>query len=289
MKISTCLRRAGAALAALAATLVLPSCFEAYNTVKVSKDGSGTVENKIVMSAEMAGMMNAAAAQEGGDAPKNPLLDEEKLKAEATKMGEGVEFVSAKELKFDDGRMGVVATYKFADVTKITVSPGSGGPGDEGGEEPVNKDKQIQFGFAKDDKPVLTVKMPKKDAKKEEAGEPADAGEPAEAGEDADAGEPAEAGEDAQAMAMMTQMFQGMKIGMTVEVDGKVSESTATNIKDSTVTLMEIDFGKMMANPDFAKKMKSPDQMEDFAKFAEMAKEFGATIEPKDEISVTFE
>ena len=281
MKIAACLRRAGAAFAALAATLVLPSCFEAHNAVKVNKDGSGTVENKIIMSAQMAGMMNAAAAQEGGDAPKNPLLDEEKLKAEAKKMGEGVEFVSAKELKFDDGRMGVLATYKFADVTKITVSPGSGGPGDEGDEAEVNKDEQIQFAFAKGDKPVLTVKMPKKDAPaKDGEGEPAAAGEPADAGENP---------EDAQAMAMMTQMFQGMKIGMTVEVDGKVTESSATNRKDSTVTLMEVDFGKMMANPDFAKKMKSPDQMEDFAKFAEMAKDFGATIEPKDEISITFE
>ena len=283
MKIAACLRRAGAAFAALVATLLLPSCFEAHNAVKVNKDGSGTVENKVIMSAQMAGMMNAAAAQEGGDAPKNPLLDEEKLKAEAKKMGEGVEFVSAKELKFDDGRMGVLATYKFADVTKLTVSPGSGGPGDEGGEEEVNKDEQIQFGFAKGDKPVLTVKMPKKEeAKKDDAGEPAAAGE----GDPVDAG--AE-GEDAAAAAMMTQMFQGMKIGMTVEVDGKISETTATNRKDSTVTLMEIDFGKMMANPDFAKKMKSPDQMEDFAKFAEMAKGFGATIEPKDEISITFE
>jgi hypothetical protein len=196
-------------------------------------------------------------------------------------MGEGVEFVSAKELKFDDGRMGVLATYKFADVSKITVSPGSGGPGDEGGEEEVNKDEQIQFAFAKGDKPVLTVKMPKKEEmKKDEAGEPAAAEEE---------GEPADAGEGAAEMAMMAQMFQGMKIGMTVEVDGKVTETTATNRKDSTVTLMEIDFGKMMANPDFAKKMKSPDQMEDFAKFAEMAKDFGATIEPKDEISITFE
>jgi hypothetical protein len=281
MKIATSLRRAGAALAALVATLLLPSCFEAHNAVKVNKDGSGTVENKIIMSAQMAGMMNAAAAQEGGDAPKNPLLDEEKLKAEAKKMGEGVEFVSAKELKFDDGRMGVLATYKFADVSKITVSPGSGGPGDEGGEEEVNKDEQIQFAFAKGDKPVLTVKMPKKEEmKKDEAGEPAAAEEE---------GEPADAGEGAAEMAMMAQMFQGMKIGMTVEVDGKVTETTATNRKDSTVTLMEIDFGKMMANPDFAKKMKSPDQMEDFAKFAEMAKDFGATIEPKDEISITFE
>lgn len=278
MKIAACLRRAGAALAALVATLVLPSCFEANSAVKVNKDGSGTVENKMIMSAQMAGMMNAAAAQEGGDAPKNPLLDEEKLKTEAKKMGEGVEFVSAKELKFDDGRMGVLATYKFADVSKLAVSPGAGGPGDEGGEEEVNKDEQIQFAFAKGDKPVLTVKMPKKEeAKKDEAGAPAEAGEPA------------DAGEGAAEMAMMAQMFQGMKIGMSVEVDGKITETTATNRKDSTVTLMEIDFGKMMANPDFAKKMKSPDQMEDFAKFAEMAKDFGATIEPKDEITVTFE
>lgn len=285
MKIAVSLRRAGAALAALVATLLLPSCFEANSAVKVNKDGSGTVENKMVMSAQMAGMMAAAAAQEGGEA-KNPLLDEEKLKEEAKKMGDGVEFVSAKELKFDDGRMGVVATYKFADITKLALSPGSGGPGDEGEAEaePADAKDKIKFAFAKGDKPVLTVKMPKPDAAKAEEGEKeGDAGE----GEPAPAGEEGE--EDAAATAMMTQMFQGMKIGMTVEVEGKITETTATNRKENTVTLMEIDFGKMMANADFAKKMKSPDQMEDFTKFAEMAKEFGATIEPKEEISITFE
>lgn len=283
MKIAASLRRAGTALAALVATLLLPSCFEANSAIKVNKDGSGTVENKMIMSAQMAGMMAAAAAQEGGDA-KNPLLDEDKLKEEAKKMGEGVEFVSAKELKFEDGRMGVLATYKFADINKISVSPASGGPGDEGEAEPADAKDKIKFSLAKGDKPVLTVKMPEKDAAKAEKKEEGAAGEPAPAGEEAEGGE-----EDAAAMAMMTQMFQGMKIGMTVEVEGKIAETTATHRKDNTVTLMELDFGKMMGNPDFAKKMKSPDQMEDFAKFAEMAKEFGATIEPKEEVTITFE
>lgn len=282
MKLTTRLRRAGAVLSALAATLLLPSCFEANSALKVNKDGSGTVENKMIMSAQMAGMMSVAAAQEGGDgkAAKNPLMEEEKLKAEAKKMGEGVEFVSAKELKFDDGRMGVVATYKFADVTKISLAPGAGGPSDDGEEEEPADDKgKINFGFAKGDKAVLTVNMPKKDAAKE--GEKAGEGEPAAV---EDKGE-----EDAAAMAMMTQMFQGMKIGMTVEVAGNITETTATHRVENTVTLMDLDFGKMLANPEFAKKMKSPDQMQDFAKFAEMAKGFGATIEPKDKISISFE
>lgn len=278
MKISACFRRAGAAVAALAAILLLPSCFEAHSNVKVNKDGSGTIENKMVMSAQMAGMMNAAAAQEGAKV-KNPLTDEEELKSKAAGMGEGVEFVGVKPLKFDDGRMGAIATYKFADVRKLKMQPGEGpGGGEDAGGEGEEKSDPITFGFTPGDKAKLTVKMPppaKAEAKDGGEGEP----KPAEGG----------GAEEEAAMAMMAPMMQGMRISMTVEVAGNIAETNATHRDGSKVTLMDIDMGKLIANPDFAKKMKSPDDMQDFAKFSEMAAKAGATIEPKPEVSVSFE
>ena len=287
MKISALLRRAGAALAALAIAVILPSCFESHTTVKVNKDGSGTIDNKIIMSAQMAGMMNAAAAQEGAEV-KNPLTDEAQYKDNVKKMGEGVEFVGLKPLKFEDGRQGVVVSYKYADIRKLKLEPGEAGPpgGEEADEEKAEAAAPIVFDFTPGDKAKLSVKMPppakpevkaeeKKEEKKAEDGEP----NVAEGGGD----------QEAAAMAMMAPMMQGMRVSMVVETVGNISETNATFRDGNKVTLMDIDFGKLMANPEFAKKLKSPDDMKDFAKFSAMAKDAGANIEAKPEVTVTFE
>lgn len=287
MKLSALIRRAGTALAALAVAVVLPSCFESHSTVKLNKDGSGTIENKIIMSAQMAGMMNAAAAQEGADV-KNPLTDEAQYKDNVKKMGEGVEFTGLKPLKFDDGRQGVVVSYKFADIRKVKMEPGEAGPpgGEEADKEKDAKATPIVFDFTPGDKAKLTIKMPppaKVEAKPEEKKDDkkADDGEPNVAEGAGD--------QDAAAMAMMAPMMQGMRVSMVIETSGNISETNATFHEGNKITLMDIDFGKLMAKPEFAKKLKSPDDMKDFAKFSAIAKEAGANIEAKPEVTVTFE
>lgn len=288
MKITCSLRRAGAAMLAMAAALLLPSCFESHSTVKVKKDGSGTMEIKMIMGAQMTEMMKMAA-QQGGEV-KNPLTDEKELKAQTKKMGEGVEFVGVEELKFDDGRTGALATYKFADIRKVKMEPGSGPPGGgEGEDEGKSNSQPVAFDFTPGDQAKLTIKMPPMDkGKDKEAAAPAKE-EAKEEDPAAAEGEPEVVeGKDDPSMQMMTKMFEGMKVSMDIEVEGEVSASNATHRAGSKVTLMEIDMGKMMANPDVAKKLKSPEDLQDFAKFARIAKDAGVTIEPQPEITVEF-
>ena len=98
----------------------------------------------------------------------------------------------------------------------------------------------------------------------------------------------AEGADDEAAMAMMAPMMQGMRVAMKVKVEGEITKTDATHKAGNTVTLMDVDMGKMFSNKEVLKKMKSPDDMKDFAKFAQIAKEAGATLEVKPEVSVEF-
>lgn len=278
------IRRAGATALAIGAALVLAACFESEQVITLKKDGSGIIEAKTILGAQMAGMMKMAQQQGGEEAAKDPLTDPAELKKQAAKMGEGVEFVKVEPLKFDDGRMGAVATFKFADIRKVKMAPGEGpkGGGEEAGAEDAGKEESpIRFGFTPGDTPKLTIIMPpqkKEEPKVEQKKEGGDEAEP----------KVAEGADDEAAMAMMAPMMQGMRVAMKVKVEGEITKTDATHKAGNTVTLMDVDMGKLFANKDVLKKMKSPDDMKDFAKFAQIAKEAGATLEVKPEVSVEF-
>lgn len=284
MNISNQIHRAVAAAVALGAALVLSACFESDQVVTVKKDGSGTIEAKTILGAQLAGMMKMAQQQGGEEAAKDPLTDPAELKKQAAKMGEGVEFVKVEPLKFDDGRMGAVATFKFADIRKVKMVPGEGPKTgeEEGAAEGAGKEESpIRFGFTPGDNPKLTIIMPpqkKEEPKAEEKKEGGDEAEP----------KVAEGADDEAAMAMMAPMMQGMRIAMKVKVEGEITKTDATHKDGSTVTIMDVDMGKLFSNKEMLKKMKSPDDMKDFAKFAQIAKEAGATFETKPQVSVEF-
>lgn len=282
MKISNHIHRAVAATAALGAALALSACFESEQVITVKKDGSGTIEAKTILGAQMAGMIKMAQQQGGEEAAKDPLTDPAELKKQAAKMGEGVEFVKVEPLKFDDGRMGAVATFKFADIRRVKMVPGEGpNVGSEEAEGAGKEESPIRFGFTPGDNPKLTITMPpqkKEEAKAEAKKEGDDEAEP----------KVDEAAGDEAAMAMMAPMMQGMRVTMKVKVEGEITKTDATHKDGSTVTLMDLDMGKLFANKDVLKKMESPDDMKDFAKFAQIAKEAGATLEAKPEVSVEF-
>jgi hypothetical protein len=200
------------------------------------------------------------------------LLDEKKLKEAASKMGTGVTFVSAKKLSTDKGE-GYVATYAFTDINQLKIDqnrsdampdagglggpggpggPGLGAPGAPGGDEKKEKAEPITFQFKKGKIAELIVKSP------ETGRDPKGA-----KSKDAKAEESAPGGEEMAAM-MMQQMFKDMKMVVAVEVAGKVVKTNAEHVNGNRVTMMEMDFNKLMANP---------------AKFKELTKANPKTVE----------
>ena len=236
-------------LAAALFTLGLSGCLQVEKVVKLNTDGSGTIEETVMMSkaglAQMqqmaAGFGEAAGKKEGQPAKGFELMDETKLQAAAEKMGEGVKFVSAKKIETETSS-GFVATYAFTDINKVKLdqNPSDALPtpgGVKGGEGPGGKKTEpVTFKLTKGSPAELIVKMPAPDMK-------------------AGAKKEQPAGMEDMAMQMMQQMFKDMKISMAVEVAGAIKETNAEYKDGSRVTLMEMDFNKLLADPEKFKKL----------------------------------
>ena len=236
--------------AAVLFTLGLTGCMQIEKLVKLKPDGSGTVEETVVMSKDSIAQMEQMAAGFGGLGGKKEdkpaakgfdLMDEKKLKEAAGKMGEGVTFVSAKKIDSDKGS-GFVATYAFTDINKLKLDQNPGeampapGGAKTGGGPGASKVEPVTFKFAKGSPAELVVKMPVPDmAKAEKKEQPA--------------------GMEDMAMQMMKQMFKDMKITMAIEVAGAIKETNAEYKDGSRVTLMEMDFNKLLSDPEKFKKL----------------------------------
>jgi hypothetical protein len=272
------MKRALSYLGAALAVLLFPSCLEHTSTIKLNKDGSGTITEETLFSAEASAMM--ADMPGGGDNdPAGKFADEKKAAENAAKMGEGVTVEKAEKLN-KDGRIGGRVVYKFADINKVKFTFGNamsdagkdmGPPG--AAEEAEKENKPITFSY-KDG--VLTLVNP--DAKPDgEAKKPE--------GDKGDAPDE-EAETDPQAMAMMQQMFKDMRMTFKVEVADGIAETNASHVDGNVVTLIDMPFGKLLADPANMKKleaMKDASPADAAAAFKDIE---GLKIETKEEVTV---
>src|SRR5689334_16533413 len=78
------------------ASLVLTGCINASTLIKVKPDGSGTLEQTVLMNAQAFRGMFSAMGADGKPAQVGPsTVNEAELKAAASKLGEGVTYVSS--------------------------------------------------------------------------------------------------------------------------------------------------------------------------------------------------
>jgi hypothetical protein len=277
----------------------LVGCLQVDTLIKVKPDGSGTIEETFMMSKEvvqlmtgmMEGMMEGMAEPGKEPSAKQPeqkqakdsfdLFDEAKLKQEAGAMGEGVTYVSGKKISTDTFE-GYRAVYAFADINKLTLNqnPSDSVPSDPSESGSAKKAEYVAFHFTKGAPATLMVKLPdEKPLKKDDAAKPAETPEPS----------AAEQQQEAEMMlAQMKTMFKGMKIAMAIEVQGAVVQTNATHRDGSRITLMELDFGKLLEMPDKLVQFSQlqPETLEDAKKF--MKDLPGIKAEMNKEVTIKF-
>jgi len=264
----------------------LLGCVQTDIVVKVNPDGGGTLEETVLMKKEFTDQIRATAqglaAESGGEAPGPvELWKEADIRAKASQMGEGVKFEKM-ELLDREGFEGYRAVYSFPDVNNLFVNQNPGAGAASGGAEAEQKKKElIRFKFTKGQPSSLTIYQPG-----EPALEPA-----AELSEKAEGAEkPAEdQGQKEMMMNMMKMMMAGMRLSVAVEVEGEVVESNAAHREGPRVTVMELDFDRLI------------ESAEDFEKFSQAnpgsvggAKELmkdipGVKVEPEREIRILFQ
>ncbi len=201
------------------------------------------------MSAQALGMLQGlAGANQTGEKPPQLFGEEQARKAAATM---GVTFVSGEAIKTGDLE-GYRARYAFDDISKVTVKmdqTDSLAPGSD------TKKPPFAFMFKRGAAAsVLTIQMPDQT--------PGAAGAlpmPGAGGTDA------EKAQAAQAMTMMKMMMRGLFVDVALTVNGRIIKSNAPYVEGSRVTLMQIDFDKLLADDAALMKLQSAKDIKSLA------------------------
>lgn len=235
-----------------AASLMLASCLEIKSTVIVSKDNTATIEESVLLGAQLAAMMQAGGGQ--GDQLKGLVMDKAKAEERAKKLGEGVTVKSHEEVKTPDGKSGVKVVFAVADLSKLKYVPFE--PEQEG--KPASKTEPMTFALSGS---TLTITNPEADKKKGGSD-----------GVDKPKKSPEEKAQMKAQMAMMKPMFAGMRMSVEVKGANGIASSDATHLTDGTISYVDVQFDKLADNADaLSEVMESGDNG---LSMAEVSKKF---------------
>ena len=262
----------------IVALLLLTGCIDYSSNVKLNTDGSGIIEETVLISETFVEMMNSFA-QSFGDSTESEnqfdIFDEEELKKQAMEIGEGVKYVSGEKIKID-GREGYKALYSFEDISKLKLSdsPQNKMPGEDMMTEETSGEF-ITFNFQKGNPAVLEVFFPKDEITGESGTENKDEHE--------------EEASDEMITEQMKIFMKDFKISMNLEINGNIVETNATNVENNIVTFFEMDFSELLNMPEKFKKLQKsePKTMSEAKKLIKDIP--GFKVELNDKIFVKFD
>jgi hypothetical protein len=89
-------------------------------------------------------------------------------------------------------------------------------------------------------------------------------------------------------MEMMKEFYRDMKIGLIIEVDGRITKTNASYHDDSQVTIMEMDFAKLLEDEERFRQLitSDPETIEEIKGIAEDVP--GIKVETEEVITVEF-
>lgn len=264
------------ALAAIAAAAV-SGCIQSSTVIKMKPDGSGNIEQTITMSAEAIAQLSALSAM-SEDKDKKPkgsfddLFSDKDARAAAAKMGQGVTFVSSEKIDTPD-RKGLKAVYAFTDIRKLSLeemhAPG-GASGDAAAMGAPSKNPPMTFQFTQlpGGNGLLTILQPGVDKALKETpatGKPDTTVDP----------KMAEQGID-----MMKTFMKGLKIDIAVQVP-RVVKTNSPYVDGGTVTLLSMDFDKVLADPAMLQRMNGAKTLADAKALLKDVKGIKVNLEPQ--------
>ena len=225
-------------------------CISVDSVVKVKADGTGTIEQTMLINGSAMGMMSMMGGEQGAADKAAPKIDpatifsNEKLAAEAANLGEGVSFVSSTPVT--QGQMkGVKAIYAFKDFNTLKVSTALPDL-NEGSTEMKGKGQPLPMTLTrKGGNSIITLDMLYLLKKGAGAGAAADA--PA---------KPADSEMPKEMMAMLAPMFKDMRVAISLEPQGTLVRTNATHVQGQRITLFDVAFGEIFADPAGIEKLE---------------------------------
>src|SRR5262245_8096084 len=214
----------------------LSGCINSATLVKIKPDGSGTIEQTLLVNMQaLKGLMAGMGGGQMKETSSGGIMSDAEFKRTAERMG--VKPVSLTPLK-DKGFEGAKAIFAFDDITKVRVDqdPQVGGA--------AGKESPIHFTFAKQGgSSVLTITFDEKKA--------------ANATADVQSKAPSIESIDPQMMQMVKTMFEGFKVAVDLEVEGKIVKTNADYVNGSRVTLLEVEMAGLFEDQEKLKELQS--------------------------------
>jgi hypothetical protein len=257
---------------ALAAVVILPTtgCFQSSTVIRVKADGSGTIEQRLLLTDQALDQLRAFTLLGGGNADEADPTSEAQARALAAVIGPGVTYVSS--MPITSGRSkGRESTYSFGDITQLRISEQPsvpGGPslkavGVNAGADPIT----FGFGRTADGNAVLRILVPR----------------PAifPTGPNGEAQPPT-----IEQITMVKQLLAGARLTVAVDPDGRLTQTSSPFVEGNRVTLLDLDIDRAAADPDLAKKLQSIKTTEDTQAIVNSIPGLKITLQP--EISIEF-
>jgi hypothetical protein len=222
------------------------ACLRSTTVISLKPDGSGTIVQETGMTAQAVAMLKSMQASGGnqGNAPKELFGEQEARKAADTM---GVKFVGGEPIK---GQLeGYRARFAFDDIRQIKMQLSQDPTADLA--KGATADPPFGFEFEKGAAASrLIIKMPDLKSPAGSMGLPAEGANPEQM---------------QQAMAMMKVMMAGMFVDVSLDVDGRIVKTDAPYVQGSRVTLMQIDFDKLLADEGSLMKLQKATDIKSLA------------------------
>jgi hypothetical protein len=251
-------------------------CLEVNTTIHLNKDGSGTLEESVLMSSQVVQMISAFATSfdsTSADTSKFSLFKEDELIADTAKYGSGVKYLSGKEVK-EDGKEGYRVLYSFSNINNLEINQNPNSKLDMEGVEfqEDTANEFLHFNFSPGEPSLLTIKLPS--MKDQEVTNEAPA-------QDTLA--------NTEGMDELLKLMKDMRIALILDVNGNITKTNASFVNGSQVTLFDINFNELLDNPEKLKmfKQQNPKNLEEIKKIVENLP--GIKVELNNLVNISFE
>jgi len=219
--------------------ILFSGCIKVNSNVIINKDGSGILEEQVLMSDMVITMMNEfmSSFQDSTSAPEE---------------GEGVKYVSGEEIKID-GWQGYKAIYSFEDLNKIKMETDPNtkveNPQDDG-----QATEYFSFKFIPGEIAELIIDRPDLSSKNQNE----------EISVETDS-------ENQELDDNLIKMMDGMTMTISLEFNGEIVETNASFVDGSKVTMLDIDFSEILKNKESLEMFKKnpPDNLDEMKAIVE--------------------
>jgi len=222
-----------------ASAAILSGCVHSTMLLTINADGTGTIENRTLMtSAALAQMRQLSALVGGADGRPFDPFSEQQARELAGRLGEGVALVSTRPLSTGDAE-GREAIYAFTDVGKLRLSEGPAAPGN-----PSVRAGGVNFGGEAGAMSLSLTRTP--------AGTSLLTLRLARSGlaEIVDrVGGGSRGSPQGSELALLRQMLAGLHVALRVQPSGRLVRTSSPYVDSQTVTIFDVDLDPLLADP----------------------------------------